>query len=204
MTFTVFLCAWKLLSYIATDSISPVGNGHRKLFVEEKTNRFVEKKKKKRHVIRYTGSETTEKHAFSPSASVSNSLKTDGQVTASFTKTSLWVPRRYKRRTYLVLGDPESGLLLLLSWAQERGGQLPPPLGLLPWSQWSAALFLQTDPCFQRLNFLPVRPCLSPSTLRAQPRETVAGNREVLSPRDHSPKGVGRLKTRLPPCLSFS
>ena len=35
----------------------------------------------------------------------------------------------------LVLGDPESGLLLLLSWAQERGGQLPPPLGLLPWSQ---------------------------------------------------------------------
>lgn len=59
-------------------------------------------------------------------------------------------------------------------------------------------MFLQT---LAELKFLHCA-SLPPSTLSAQPWETVAGNREVLSPRDHSPKGVGRLKTRLPPCLS--
>lgn len=102
------------------------------LWREKQTASWGKKKKKKRHVIRYTVSETTEKHAFSPPSSVSNSLKTDNQVSTSLPKTSLWVPN--KHRTHPALGDPESRLLLLRSWAPERQGPQPPPLGPPPWS----------------------------------------------------------------------
>lgn len=51
MTFTVFLFAWKLFSYTATDLISPVGNGHRKLFVGGKKNQTTSWKKKEREKL---------------------------------------------------------------------------------------------------------------------------------------------------------
>lgn len=116
-------------------------------------------------------------------------------------KTNLWVPKATSTGLTWFFGILNPGFYCCWAGLRRKGASCP-----LLWVFYlghGEVRHCSYRPLLSAFKF-PARVSLSPSTLRAQSRETVAGNREVLSPRDHSPKGVGRFKTRLPPCLSFS
>lgn len=150
----------KLFSYIATDSISPVGNGHRKLFVGEKQTTWW----KNRDKLSDIRGVKQLKNTFSPSAPVSNSSKTDGQVTTSLSETSLWVPKATSAGLTWLLGILNPGFYFC--WAGLRGDGACCPLLWVLHLGHGEVRHCSNRPLqsllFQRLNFLPVFPCLPP------------------------------------------